>query len=168
MQVRTILLTSVFILPSLMADEGMWTYNRLPLEQLKADHGFEPSVELLARLQKGSVRLNNGGSGSFVSPNGLVMTNHHVASDCIRKVSSEEKDYIADGFYAATRARELKCPDLELNVLMEIETVTDQVNRNVKADMDDAAKRETQQAEIARIHRDCRDSTLMRCDVVSL
>ena len=168
MQVRTILLTSVFILPSLMADEGMWTYNRLPLEQLKADHGFEPSVELLARLQKGSVRLNNGGSGSFVSPNGLVMTNHHVASDCIRKVSSEEKDYIADGFYAATRARELKCPDLELNVLMEIETVTDQVNRNVKADMDDAAKREAQQAEIARIQRDCRDSTLMRCDVVSL
>ena len=168
MQVRTILLTSVFILPSLMADEGMWTYNRLPLEQLKADHGFEPSVELLARLQKGSVRLNNGGSGSFVSPNGLVMTNHHVASDCIRKVSSEEKDYIADGFYAATRARELKCPDLELNVLMEIETVTDQVNRNVKDDMDDAAKRETQQAEIARIQRDCRDSTLMRCDVVSL
>ena len=168
MQVRTILLISVFILPSLMADEGMWTYNRLPLEQLKADHGFEPSVELLARLQKGSVRLNNGGSGSFVSPNGLVMTNHHVASDCIRKVSSEEKDYIADGFYAATRARELKCPDLELNVLMEIETVTDQVNRNVKADMDDAAKRETQQAEIARIQRDCRDSTLMRCDVVSL
>ena len=168
MQVRTILLISVLILPTLMADEGLWTYNRLPLEQLKSDHGFEPSAELLARLQRGSVRLNNGGSGSFVSPNGLVMTNHHVASDCIRKVSSEEKDYIADGFYAATRARELKCPDLELNVLMEIETVTDQVNRNVKADMDDAAKREAQQAEIARIQRDCRDSTLMRCDVVSL
>ena len=81
MQVRTILLISVLILPTLMADEGMWTYNRLPLEQLKADHGFEPSVELLARLQKGSVRLNNGGSGSFVSPNGLVRTNHHVATD---------------------------------------------------------------------------------------
>lgn len=168
MQIRTLLLISLLITPSLMADEGMWTYNRLPLQQLKADHDFAPSAELLTRLQKGSVRLNNGGSGSFVSPNGLVMTNHHVASDCIRKVSSEEKDYIADGFYASTRARELKCPDLELNVLMEIETVTDQVNRNVKDEMDDAAKRETQQAEIARIQKDCRDSTLMRCDVVSL
>ncbi len=168
MSLRICLLISFLIAPSLLADEGMWTYNRLPLEQLKADHQFEPSAELLTRMQKGSVRLNNGGSGSFVSPNGLVMTNHHVASDCIRKVSSEKKDYIADGFYAATRAQELKCPDLELNVLMEIETVTDQVNRNVNADMDDAAKREAQQAAIARIQRDCRDSTLMRCDVVSL
>ncbi len=168
MQVKTLLLISFLIAPSLMADEGMWTYNRLPLEQLKADHQFEPSAELLTRMQKGSVRLNNGGSGSFVSPNGLVMTNHHVASDCIRKVSSKKKDYVADGFYASTRARELKCPDLELNVLMEIETVTDQVNRNVKDDMGDAAKREAQQAAIARIQKDCRDSTLMRCDVVSL
>ena len=168
MQLKTFLLIPLFIVPSLMADEGMWTYNRLPLEQLKADHDFEPSAELLTRLRKGSVRLNNGGSGSFVSPNGLVMTNHHVASDCIRKVSSEAKDYIADGFYATTRARELKCPDLELNVLMEIETVTGQVNRSVEDGMDDAAKREAQQAEIARIQRNCRDSTLMRCDVVSL
>jgi hypothetical protein len=168
MQLRICLLIPFLIVPSLLADEGMWTYNRLPLERLKADHRFEPSAELLTRMQKGSVRLNNGGSGSFVSSNGLVMTNHHVASDCIRKVSSEEKDYIADGFYATTRARELKCPDLELNVLMEIETVTDQVNRNVDAGMDDAAKREAQQVAIARIQRDCRDSTLMRCDVVSL
>lgn len=168
MQPRICLLIPLLIAPSLLADEGMWTYNRLPLEQLKSDHQFEPSAELLTRMQKGSVRLNNGGSGSFVSPNGLVMTNHHVASDCIRKVSSEKKDYIADGFYASARAQELKCPDLELNVLMEIETVTDQVNRNVEPNMDDAAKREAQQAAIARIQRDCRDSTLMRCDVVSL
>lgn len=168
MQLKTCLLIPFLIAPSLVADEGMWTYNRLPLDRLKANHRFEPSAELLARMQKGSVRLNNGGSGSFVSPNGLVMTNHHVASDCIRKVSSQEKDYIADGYYATTRARELKCPDLELNVLMEIETVTDQVNRDVKDGMDDAAKRESQQASIARIQKDCRDATLMRCDVVSL
>lgn len=161
-------LLALFVASSLLADEGMWTYNRLPLKQLKADYAFEPSEYLITRLQRGSVRLNNGGSGSFVSPNGLVMTNHHVASDCIRKVSSEEKDYIADGFYAASRARELKCPDLELNVLMEIETVTDQVNRKVTAEMTDAEKRESQRAEIARIQLDCRDSTLMRCDVVSL
>jgi hypothetical protein len=161
-------LLAILIAPGLFADEGMWTYNRLPLEALKSQYEFEPSDELITRLQMGSVRLNNGGSGSFVSPNGLVMTNHHVASDCIRKVSSEEKDYIADGFYAASRARELKCPDLELNVLMEIETVTDQVNRSVTAEMNDAEKQEAQRTEIARIQLDCRDSTLMRCDVVSL
>lgn len=163
-----IFLLAVFIAPGLFADEGMWTYNRLPLEHLQTEYEFAPSDELITRLQRGSVRLNNGGSGSFVSPSGLVMTNHHVASDCIRKVSSEEKDYIADGFYATTRSRELKCPDLELNVLMEIETVTDQVNRKITAEMNDAERREAQRAEIARIQLDCRDSTLMRCDVVSL
>ncbi len=164
---RLLILTFLLALP-LAADEGMWTYNRLPLDRLAADHDFQPGPELLTRLQRGSVRLNNGGSGSFVSPRGLVMTNHHVASDCIRKLSSEDKDYIADGFYASSQSRELKCPDLELNVLMEIETVTEQVNKNVAADMSDAERLETQRAATARIESDCRDSTLMRCDVVNL
>ena len=162
-----------FLLPlalasPLFADEGMWPYNRLPLGDLESKYGFDPSPELLARLQRGSVRLNNGGSGSFVTPQGLVMTNHHVASDCIRKLSSEEKDYIADGFYASSQSRELKCPDLELNVLMEIETVTDRVNRKVTPEMSDADRLEAQKAASAQIEKDCRDSTLMRCDVVNL
>ncbi|MCB1021731.1 MAG: S46 family peptidase [Acidobacteria bacterium] len=151
-----------------LADEGMWPYNRLPLGELDAKYKFDPSPELIAAMQHGSVRLNNGGSGSFVTPDGLVMTNHHVASDCIRKLSSEGKDYIADGFYAPTRARELKCPDLELNVLMEIEPVTDSVNRKVMAEMSDAERLEAQKAATAQIEKDCRDSTLMRCDVVNL
>jgi len=163
---RLILLLS--FVGGLVADEGMWPYNRLPLEQLKEQHSFEPTAGWIDRLQRGSVRLNNGGSGSFVSPTGLVMTNHHVAADCIRKLSSEEKDYIADGFYASSRQREMKCPDLELNVLMEIETVTERVNRNVRPEMSDADKLEAQKAEIARMTKDCRDSTLMRCDVVNL
>ena len=163
---------SVFLLLAIAcsapADEGMWPYNRLPLGELESKYRFDPSPELLATLQHGSVRLNNGGSGSFVTATGLVMTNHHVASDCIRKLSSEKQDYVADGFYAASRTRELKCPDLELNVLMEIEPVTDRVNRNVTAEMGDAARLDAQKAASAQIEKDCRDSTLMRCDVVNL
>lgn len=158
-----------FLAPAMSkAAEGMWPYNRLPQDELKNKHKFEPDAAFLERLQKASARLNNGGSGSFVSPNGLVMTNHHVASDCIKKLSSEKKDYIKEGFSAARRSAELKCPDLEINVLMSIENVTEQVNRGVTADMSDADRLEAQRAATARIEKDCQDSTLMRCDVVNL
>ena len=162
-----ILLLACLATPAL-ADEGMWPYNRLPLGELESKYQFDPSPELLERLQKGSVRFNNGGSGSFVSPKGLAMTNHHIAADCVRKLSSEEKDYIADGFYASSQSSELKCPDLELNVLLEIEPVTDKVNRDVTPEMSDAERLEAQKAASAQIEKDCRDSTLLRCDVVNL
>ncbi len=166
-QFIAILTLSLLGLP-LAADEGMWTFNRLPLERLAADHDFKPSAELLARIMHGSARLNNGGSGSFVSPRGLLLTNRHIASDCIENLSTESANYAADGFYATSRSRELKCPDLEVNALMEIEPVTAQVNKDVTAEMSDAKRLQTQRAAIARIERDCRDSTLLRCDVVSL
>jgi hypothetical protein len=158
----------VLLCASSPAEEGMWPYNRLPMDHLKQKYKFAPSAAFLERLHKASVRLNNGGSGTFVSPNGLVMTNHHVASDCIKKLSSEKKDYIQDGFSAARRPAELKCPDLEINVLMSIETVTEQVNRSVTPEMSDAGRLEAQRAAMARIEKDCQDSTLMRCDVVNL
>ena len=157
------------LLPAaVVADEGMWPYNRLPLGQLKATHSYHPDEALLQRLQQASVRLNNGGSGSFVSPQGLLMTNHHVAADCIRKLSSEGHDYIANGFYATTRARELKCPDLEINVLMGVEDITERVNADVTAEMSDAERQDVQKAAQARIAKDCQDSTLLRCDIVNL
>jgi len=146
----------------------MWPYNHLPLDQIEQDFGYRPTADFLSTVQKASVRFNNGGSGSFVGPSGLAMTNHHVAADCIRKLSSEEKDYIADGFYASSQAKELTCPDLELNVLMEIETVTDRVNQGVTPETSDAKRLEAQRAATAQIEKDCRDSTLMRCDVVNL
>lgn len=81
------------------------------------------------------MRFNSGGSGSFVSPDGLVMTNHHVAADALQKMSTEKKNYLKDGFYAKTSADEVKCHDLELNVLMNIENVTDRVKAAVKPGM---------------------------------
>src|SRR5215216_6333024 len=114
------------------ADEGMWTFNNVPRAEIQKRYGFDVTDAWLKKVQLASVRFNNGGSGSFVSPDGLVLTNHHVASDTLQKLSSAEKDYIKDGFYAPTRDKEAKAPDLELNVLISIEDVTDRVNRTVK------------------------------------
>src|SRR6266446_2014891 len=113
------------------ADEGMWLFTDPPAQLLKNKYGFVISPEWLDHLQKASVRFNDGGSGSFVSPQGLVMTNHHVGTDCIQKIGTREHDYIKTGFFARTRTEEPKCPDLELNVLMSVEDVTAAVNNAV-------------------------------------
>src|SRR5438067_8364439 len=98
-------------------DEGMWLFNNPPLKQFKEKYQFEPTPQWLDHLQKSSVRFNSGGSGSFVSATGLCITNHHVAADSLQKASSEQHNYLRDGFYARTNAEEIKCADLELNVL---------------------------------------------------
>ncbi len=117
------------------ADEGMWLFNQLPKAELKAKHNFEPSEQWIQHLMLSSVRFNSGGSASFVSSNGLVLTNHHVASDTLYKLSTAENNYNENGFYAATLEKEIPAPDLELNQLVSIEDVTDQVNSVVKASM---------------------------------
>src|SRR5439155_3265793 len=94
------------------ADEGMWTFDNPPAKQLQR-YGFTPTPEWLDHVRLSSVRFNDGGSGSFVSPRGLVLTNHHVAFGQLQKVSTPQKDYVKDGFYARSPAEELKCPDLE-------------------------------------------------------
>ena len=83
------------------------------------------------------MRFNDGGSGSFVSPNGLVLTNHHVARGQLQKISTQNKDYVKDGFYASTQAKEIKTTDLELNVLVSMENVTTRVKSVVKPGMND-------------------------------
>src|SRR4051794_19232354 len=117
---------------TVFADEGMWVFNNLPLESLQRKYGFTPPPGWVEHLRSSAVRFKSGGSGSFVSADGLVMTNHHVGADCLQKLSTKEKDYVNLGFHAAGRAEEPKCHDLELNVLMDIEDVTDRVNTAVK------------------------------------
>src|SRR2546425_2990756 len=136
---------------SLLADEGMWTFDNPPVKQLKERYGFSPTPEWLEHVRLSSVRFEDGGSGSFVGPNGLVLTNHHVASGQLQKVSSSQKDYLKNGFFAKSRSEELKCPDLELNVLISMENVTDRVQGVIKKGVSDKEALEARKAEIAKI-----------------
>ena len=167
-----ILLTlSVWALLSIsvsLADEGMWTFDNPPLKQLKERYGFEPTHTWLDHVRLASARFNDGGSGSFVSPHGLVLTNHHVALGQLQKVSSPTKDYVKDGFYARTEAEELKCPDLEINVLVNMENATARVRGAVKPGMSDEAALKARKAEIASIEKESLEKTGLRSDVISL
>src|SRR6195256_2910196 len=153
---------------SVTADEGMWLFNNPPLKQLKEKYQFEPTPRWLEHLQKSSVRFNSGGSGSFVSATGLCITNHHVGADALQKASSEQHNYLKDGFYAKTNAEEIKCADLELNVLMSIEDVTAQVNAVVKTGMSPDAAGKARENAIALTEKESKDQTGLRADVVTL
>jgi hypothetical protein len=164
-----ILLVSIVAGAGLMtADEGMWTFDNPPLQQLQEKYKFTPTPQWLDHIRLSSVRFNDGGSGSFVSPNGLVITNHHVAFGQLQKLSSPEKDYVKDGFHAKTQAEELKCPDLELNVLMSMENVTARVQGAVKSGMTEKQALDARKAQQAAIQKESLDKTGLRSDVVAL
>jgi Peptidase S46 len=152
----------------LFADEGMWTFDNPPTTQLKDRYGFTPTEAWLDHVRLSSVRFNDGGSGSFVSPHGLVLTNHHVALGQLQKLSTPEHDYASGVFYARTEAQELKCPDLELNVLMSMENVTTSVMAAVKPGMTDADALKARRAEIAKIQKESLDATGLRSDVIQI
>lgn len=152
--------------PSL-ADEGMWTFDNPPRKQLKEKYGFEITDEWLTHVRLSSVRFNDGGSGSFISPNGLVMTNHHVGLGQIQKLSSKDHDYVKDGFYAKTQSEELKCPDLELNVLVDMENVTDKVLGAVKEGMSEKEAMTARKTKIAELTKESRERSGLRSDIVT-
>ena len=151
-----------------LADEGMWPFNNVPRAEIKKKYGFEVTDEWLNKVRLGSVRFNNGGSGSFVSPNGLVLTNYHVVEDIVGEVSTPENDLAKEGFVARTRAEEIKAPSLELNVLMSIEDVTSRVTGAVKAGATDAEAYAARTAEIAAIEGESLKATGLRSDVITL
>ncbi len=165
-----IMFQTAFAFSSLVAlgDEGMYLFNDLPKAQLKSDYGFEPSDQWADHLRLSSVRFNSGGSGSFISSDGLVLTNHHVASDTLHKLSTPQRNLIDDGFLATSTDQELKAPDLELNQLVSIEDVTKQVNDAVDSDasVEDAA--DQRRSVIARIEKASKEQTGLRSDVVTL
>ncbi len=163
-----VLLSFAFLFSTLAtADEGMWLYNAPPKDKIKAKYNFELTQAWLDHLRLSSVRFNNGGSGSFVSADGLTFTNHHVGAQCVQQLSTEGHDYIKTGYYAKTQADEAKCPNLELNQLVGIEDVTDKVNAGVKPDMSAADANQAQRAAMSQIEKDCSTTTGLRCDVVT-
>ncbi len=150
------------------AEEGMWTFDNPPLKALADKYNFHPTQEWLDHLRLSSVRLNDGGSGSFVSPNGLLLTNHHVARVQLQKNSTADHDYLRDGFYAATQDQEMKTPDLEINVLLAMQDVTTRVQGAAKGAKDDAEALKARDAEIAAIEKESKVKTGLRSDVVTL
>lgn len=161
-----VLLSFLVSVPVFRADEGMWTFDNPPLKQWKERYGFEPSQEFLDRVRLASPKIG-GASGGFVSPNGLIATNHHVASGYIERLSSKERDLLKTGFYAKTQADELKIPDASASVLASFDNMTERVHgaaKNAASDADAAAKRT---AEISAIEKDCGTATGLRCEVIS-
>jgi len=161
------LLAALLRLPA-AADEGMWLFTHPPRKLLQERYGFEPGNDWLAHLQRSSVRFNNGGSGSFVSAQGLVMTNHHVGLDCIQQLSTPERDYVKLGFHARSREEEKACPELELNVLVGIEDVTARVQKAVREGMSAEEAVKARRAAINAIEKESLDRTGLRSDVVTL
>jgi hypothetical protein len=167
--VLTWILSSVGSSPQpVSADEGMWLFNDLPVELLKERHGFEVTSDWSQHLRLSSVRFNSGGSGSFVSSNGLVLTNHHVAADTLFKLSTPERNIMEQGFLARSNDEELKAPDLELNQLVNISDVTERVNAAVTEAMsiDEATK--ARRGRMAEIEKEAFDQSGLRSDVVTL
>jgi len=154
--------------PALPADEGMWLFNDLPRELLMQRHGFAPDAKWTDHLMRSSVRFNSGGSGSFVSSQGLVLTNHHVGADTLHKLSTAERNLMQDGFLARNTDEELKAPDLELSQLLTIRDVTAEVQAAVSADSTAAEAATARRAVISRLEKSVTETGRLRGQVVTL
>ncbi|HEY8377672.1 MAG TPA: S46 family peptidase, partial [Nannocystis sp.] len=145
----------------------MWTFENPPLEYWRRTYGFEATPQWLEHVRLASVRFGEICSASFVSPEGLVMTNHHCARDCIEAVSTDQNDYIVEGYYAPTRDRELTCPNLFLDQLVRIDDVTQRVQA-ATAGKDPVAAARAREEVTQAITSECEQATGLQCQVVPL
>jgi hypothetical protein len=163
---RLVLLAS--ILTALQAEEGMWTFDNPPTRLIQEKYNFAITPQWLDHIRLSSIRLNDGGSGSFVSPTGLLLTNHHVALGQLQKNSTPERDYVKSGFYARTPEEEIKSPDLEVNILVSMENVTARVQDALKGARNAEQEFAKRKDVIAAIERESLEKTGFRSDVVTL
>lgn len=156
-----------FCAPEAHGDEGMWTFDNPPLAQLKERYGFEPTPDWLLHVQR-SVVSTGGGTGAFVSADGLVLTNHHVALGQLQKMSTRENDYVRDGFFARTPAEEIPCPDQELVVLWSMENVTARVAAAMAKGTTNEERNRLRNAELARLQQASTKTTGLMTRTVEL
>jgi hypothetical protein len=161
------LLAFTLAAPTLRADEGMWTFDNLPTKKIAEKYGWAPDQAWLDHVRLSSLRFP-GGSGSFVSKDGLVLTNHHVGRGWIQRVSSKDADYVKDGFAAATRDQELKVPGLEVMTLMAMDNITDRLAKSIKAGLTDKQALKARETEIEKIKKEMQDKSGLTCEHVTL
>ena len=149
------------------ADEGMWPYNALPLHALESRWHFTPQPGWAEHLMHSTLRIAQGCSASFVSPHGLVLSNQHCARPCAQGLSGPGSDLVANGFLAATATDERRCPDMEIDQLMDITPMTEQVRAETKG-LDGAAFEAAERHAQEKIEAGCTKGETTRCDLVSL
>lgn len=149
------------------ADEGMWTLDHFPSATVGAKYGFTPSAAWLNHVRSSALRIAGGCSASFVSPSGLVMTNHHCVVPCVNSITTANKDYLETGFYAKTQEDEVKCPGFEIDQLASITDVTKPMLAATKGKAG-AALTAAIRAENAKLQQSCGTSASVRCDIVPL
>jgi len=149
------------------ADEGMWTFDNFPSKTVGAKYGFTPSQDWLDHVRLSSLRIAGGCSASFISPQGLVMTNHHCVVECVEQLSTPQQNLEENGYSAKTPAEERKCPDFELDQLVEIRDVTKDVQDAMAGKTGDEANKALHAKE-AELQQSCGSDKSVRCDVVSL
>jgi hypothetical protein len=152
---------------SMQADEGMWTFDNFPSKTVGEKYGFTPSQAWLDHVRLASLRIAGGCSASFISPEGLVMTNHHCVVECVEQISTPKDNFVDDGFVAKTDAEERKCPAFELDQLVEIRDVTREVQGAIVGKAGHEANRALHAKE-AELQQSCGADASVRCDVVSL
>ena len=157
----------IFVVASMGAEEGMYLPNQLPVEILQSRYKFSPTSHWQRLIRRAVVRFPNG-SGSFVSSNGLVLTNHHIGINCTEKLSTKEKNIAADGFLARSRAEEKPCPDLELNVLQTIDDMTERVQAAVTSRMSRVEAEKVRRGVMNTLESEKSKQTGLKCEVVTL
>lgn len=165
--IAAVLSLSLLLAQVALADEGMWTFDNFPSKQVGTKYGFTPSQAWLDHVRLSSLRIAGGCSASFISPQGLVMTNHHCVVECVEQLSTAQENLEENGYSAKTPAEEKKCPDFELDQLVEIRDVTKDVLQVLAGKTGDAANKALN-AKRAELEQSCGSDAGVRCDLVSL